>query len=433
MEAWTDSYYSITFNSRGQLLFGDPDGQSLIEPISILSNLEVSAYKISLASCVLSVESDFSIRIDGVVGAKASLSSTASVSASALSIKNAKINAVINSNLEASVAKLIYASSSLSSSAALNASTTAIRYAESSCLANSLLNAKAYKISFAKSFMSGVAQINVDYNSIVFGKTNISSSLNAFTTAYKIAFAKSLISSEAQLFSSLIKIAKTQTSLSSNTTLSVFAEKIAFAKSIINATSSSLAEGTIIKLALISITGLVVKVTFVKVFLNIKSAINISSKVRSIPAIKFSDLLVEDTTNIRPLFVLNNKPITEHNRRLNLTVNQSFVQNKNWSSKNTRYYKKSGNRAVFIISWSDLPNSRDMTVDEKYGRDYIKKIASDPSVHTLKFANLDSNGVIPYTDKEYNVVVKNYTESLKRRDLVGDTYYWDCTIELEEV
>lgn len=74
-----------------------------------------------------------------------------------------------------------------------------------------------------------------------------------------------------------------------------------------------------------------------------------------------------------------------------------------------------------------------MTVDEKHGRDFIKNLASDPKTHKLKFLNLDTDGLNPYSETEYNVIVKNYSESLIRRDLVGDTYYWNCTLELEEV
>jgi hypothetical protein len=47
--------------------------------------------------------------------------------------------------------------------------------------------------------------------------------------------------------------------------------------------------------------------------------------------------------------------------------------------------------------------------------------------------NIDSDGTTPYSEEEYNVIVKNYSETLRRRDLVGSEYWWDCSLELEEV
>jgi hypothetical protein len=46
---------------------------------------------------------------------------------------------------------------------------------------------------------------------------------------------------------------------------------------------------------------------------------------------------------------------------------------------------------------------------------------------------MNSNGVNPYTINSYNVVITDYNESLKRRDVGGDDYYWDCSCVLREI
>ena len=72
-------------------------------------------------------------------------------------------------------------------------------------------------------------------------------------------------------------------------------------------------------------------------------------------------------------------------------------------------------------------------MDLKFGRDKIREIASDPDVHILKFLEMDSDGTTPYTETEYNVIVKNYNETLIRREVGTGMYLWDCTLDLEEV
>jgi hypothetical protein len=80
-----------------------------------------------------------------------------------------------------------------------------------------------------------------------------------------------------------------------------------------------------------------------------------------------------------------------------------------------------------------IPGTREGTVDLKFAWDLINTIGNDPDIHTVKLLNMDSSGTTPYTEDEYNVIVRNYSESLRRRDLVGGEYWWDCTLELEEV
>lgn len=183
--------------------------------------------------------------------------------------------------------------------------------------------------------------------------------------------------------------------------------------------------------AQIQIDGL--KVVVGKEVLLAQSNISIETDVVVSDSSVFKPGQPEELSSIKNLLSIDGKPITEHNRTFNSSVISLFVQNQNWNSKRSRYQKLESSRKTFSISWSFLPNRRDRTVDYRWGRDFIKSVAEDPDYHVLRMMNMDSDGLTPPTETEYNVVVKNYSETLIRRDVTDDTYYWDCTLELEEI
>jgi len=154
------------------------------------------------------------------------------------------------------------------------------------------------------------------------------------------------------------------------------------------------------------------------------------------PFIVFQNINAATASSVfRTLIMIDGKPLTNHNRQLDMSVEPIFVENTNWNNRKNRYYKsqnRSGRR-TFNLSWSWLPNSINYTVDNQRGRDFIHQIASDPRGHVLKIINLDESGTTPYTETSYNVLVKNYNETLIRRDLNNDVYFWDCSMSLEEV
>jgi hypothetical protein len=80
-----------------------------------------------------------------------------------------------------------------------------------------------------------------------------------------------------------------------------------------------------------------------------------------------------------------------------------------------------------------LPGKRDNTVDLNAGRDVVKALSSDPRSHILNVRNLDTNGLTIHTNEEYNVLVMDYSETLIRRDLNNNEYYWNCSLSLQEV
>lgn len=325
----------------------------------------------------------------------------------------ADVNIIIISDLVVSAKKITFASASLDASCTLTASVVERQSAEVSIDAGSV---------------TVVAGTEILKSLVII---NIIGELQA--TAQKTAFASASLSGEVTPVISATKVTFASGSSSIDSSLTPTAYKIAKASSSVDFDLSTITTALEILLAKINVSGFVVTVTVGKEILLAKITAAATLSSRPIPAIKFSPSITEDTQDIRPLVLIDGKPVTEHNRKLDVTVIQSFVENRNWAAKRRRYYKTSPGRLLFKINWSMLPNSRDMTVDNKYGRDFISDIGSQPKSHTIKILDIDSDGTTPYTESEYTVIVKNYSENLVRRDLVDDTYYWDCNIELEQV
>lgn len=148
---------------------------------------------------------------------------------------------------------------------------------------------------------------------------------------------------------------------------------------------------------------------------------------------RFNPSIVEDSFNIKPFFIIDDMPLSEHNRVTSSSTQILNVSNSNWKGAKSIYYKKNGVKRIFTFQWRMLPGKRENTVDNNLGRNGVIDKANDPSVHTLEIKNLDTDGLTPYTTEVYNVVVTEYSETLVRRDLVGDDYYWDCSLNLQEV
>jgi hypothetical protein len=223
--------------------------------------------------------------------------------------------------------------------------------------------------------------------------------------------------------------------LSSDSSVSSSVKKIAKALSQITPSSAMTVSGTKIVLALTNLSSqinvaILGKIALATIKINLGQIVNITAG-----AIKFSSSGIVDSSMIRTFMLLDGRAITNHNRTFDSGLEPIFTQNKNWNNRKTRYYKSTSRsgRRTFSLSWSWLPNLLEYTADQKEARDYIKTIASDPSHHVLKIINLDESGLTPPTETSYNVLVKDYNESLIRRDLSNDVYFWDCSITLEEV
>lgn len=166
---------------------------------------------------------------------------------------------------------------------------------------------------------------------------------------------------------------------------------------------------------------------------NASSSISTSAKV----LVSSIDILRagtnEDSRDIKPFFILDNIPLSEHNRVFSFSQIPKYSVNTNWSGNSSVYFKTSKNKASFNIEWSFLPGKRDNTVDFHAGRDVVKALCSDPRSHTLKIRNLDTNGLTAHTNQQYNVLVMDYSETLIRRDLNNNEYYWNCSVSFQEI
>jgi hypothetical protein len=125
--------------------------------------------------------------------------------------------------------------------------------------------------------------------------------------------------------------------------------------------------------------------------------------------------------------------MSEHNRQTSISSEPKYIANNNWSGRKRVYFKTSSSKKIFNFQWTFLPGKRENTVDLHAGRNEIKAFAEDPTQLVLKIRNLDANATTPHTDATYNVLVVNYNETLVRRDLNNDEYYWDCSLSLREV
>ena len=148
----------------------------------------------------------------------------------------------------------------------------------------------------------------------------------------------------------------------------------------------------------------------------------------------FRSSIVEDSSSIKPFFSLDGVPLTEHNRTFSSSMEVKKIINKRTNGASGVYFKTGGAKKTFNLNWTFVPGKSGSTVDLNAGRDYIFSKANDPSSHVLSIRNMDSNGLLtPYTITSYNVLITDYNESLKRRDMGGDDYYWDCSCVLREV
>jgi hypothetical protein len=295
----------------------------------------------------------------------------------------------------------------------VSVSTSAIRKASVTATISSSVIASAKKDSFASSSVSSTVSVQVLAIEILNSLITSHATTTVTVSASKIAKASAGLSSSLSLSPFAIRITEDRANLSISTLLTAIPLRQPFAKSNMVIQSS-------------------VDFSVKSINLGI-SSINILSRIRISSPVRFSPNYI-DGASIRTLLVLDGKPLTNHNRNLDVQLSPSFIENLNWNNRKSRYYKiaDSSGRKVFNITWKFLPNYMDKTVDSRHGRDFISSVSEDPDVHVLKVINQDQNGLTPYTETNYNVFVRSYSETLLRRDLSDGVYYFDCNLTLEE-
>ena len=224
-------------------------------------------------------------------------------------------------------------------------------------------------------------------------------------------------------------------SLTIESDLSVSILRITFSSSALDGELDVSSSGTVIKfasanldgIANVSIIALVKTIIVGAIPLTISSNILIADLIRFTPSSRYPGSLV-------PLLVLDNRALTDQGRKFSDSVEQVFVEKKNWNNSKSRYYKRdNAGKQTFKLSWDWLPSNRDSTIDKREARDYIKKLAMDPDIHTLKVVTYGADPEDIFAETAYNVFITSYSEDLVRRDLSSEEYFWNCSLELKEV
>ena len=325
----------------------------------------------------------------------------------------------------------------ISISSSLTISSFQIRFASIVIESNSAITSNAFKIAYA------AANLAVDGATVVVaterqdGSVVISAEALVQTNITKIAHASVALSSSGDVSVSGTKISTATSTLSSESDLDASMLKISHGTSQIAVLSSLLANAMKVAHGSAVLSGQVNLATAGRIFLatiriNILNNTNVDART-----IRFSTNITADSSLIRTLLLLDNKPLTNQTRMLDVSATPIFTENTNWAGDTSRYYKNSaangGSKRTFNIKWSFIPNYSNATVDLNESRNYIKNISMDADTHTLTVISQDEDGITPYTEENVTVFVSSFSENLIRRDLVNDVYYFDCALALEEV
>jgi len=382
----------------------------------------------------LSGESDFAADSIRVRVVSASLSIETSVNVGSYKFARALVDNLIDADLTATAYKDAFAAVSIDIDCTVQTRAIEILYAFVDPMSSeSDVAAVGTEILFTGSQVEIESDTSVTAYEILFAKADLAVDGYVLTLAQEILYPQITISGESDLNATAYKIAKAAAQPSGDVDVSPTSYKFAYARQETQITSEVITEALEILYARAVLDGTAFNVIVGKEILLAKISIGIESAILVLNPTRFSDNIVEDTQNIRTLLIIDNKPITEQNRSLSSSIVQPLFENVNWKATRSRYYKSSSGRKTFSLQWTMIPGTREGTVDLKFARDLINSIGNDPDIHTVKLLNMDSSGTTPYTEDEYNVIVRNYSESLRRRDLVGGEYWWDCTLELEEV
>ena len=295
-----------------------------------------------------------------------------------------------------------------------------------------------HKTTFADVSLSGLSVTATVATERQDALVSVSANATVTVSMMKIAYSESSPSSSASVSQTVIKIAEIASTLSSTANITAESFRILLSSTAISAAVSLTSAATKISQAVLALTSSVQlsvagKITLATIRIVLEE---VGAVVVQTPNVFAQNAVSSINAGVyRTLVLLDGKPLTIHNRKIDMGIDQIFTETANWNNRKTRYYKSNSRagRRTFSMSWSWLPNSINYTVDGNSGRDFIKKVAEDPRHHVLKIINMDETGTTPYSETSYNVLVKDYNETLIRRDIPNDVYFWDCSMSLEEV
>lgn len=130
-------------------------------------------------------------------------------------------------------------------------------------------------------------------------------------------------------------------------------------------------------------------------------------------------------TGLVHLLSINGNEITEHNRKISSSIEQSGSDVELSRGKLRRYIRK--NKRTFSLNFTYLPNNTDKTVDGRRGRDYLNSLSNTRGAVTVSIKISPESGFETYT-----CFINSYSERLVRRDISSGCNYYDVSIELGE-
>lgn len=116
--------------------------------------------------------------------------------------------------------------------------------------------------------------------------------------------------------------------------------------------------------------------------------------------------------------------ISDHNRK-DLSVKVERIEEKNRMANGTMRKFIIADKRTFSVSWDNLPQSHDFTVDGFWGKNEIEAFYN---VHTGAFPLKLYFG--DGTNKTYSVMLSDFSADLSKR---GAYDFWQVSVELEEV
>jgi hypothetical protein len=436
------SFYSFSEPLNRGIDFYTPDeGTNISVSISITSSLGVNftmpiRANLSANSNVLVVGTRIihavsSINIDGATLAlaegikKASISISGSVNLNTLIRKDALASSLISSNASVNINahRELYGNSAIDINSNMTVSAGELVHAISNITSNSNLAASITRIRLSSAVIGVESNVDINGLRIAIVSTSIEAGITSFTVAaQRITEAQILIDVSSNIIATMRKNSFAASIITPSSTVNTIARKIKFASSIINSNVNLIVIGKIV----------LITARINQLFNNTDITVQ---------AIKFSNTVVHATTvdfsSIRSLLMLDGVPLTNQNRKLDVSAAPIFIENLNWQGDASRYYKNasanSATKRTFNLQWTFIPNFENKTVDLRASRNFLNKKSKDGDVHTLTILKQDENGTTPYAEENVDVLIVNYSENLIRRDLVDNVYYFDCSMSLQEV
>lgn len=394
--------------------------------LSAESNASVTATKIAYASALLDIDGATLTLTEGIRFASTALSGSVNLAVVIYKDAFASVSISSNATVNTNITKEAYATTTVSVNSNIITNITKESFASLAIHSNSNVVVLATPLRISSSTINGESNVATNITKIAFASTLIETGITSLTaTAKEILNAQIAIDISSNVIATMTKDSFAASIISPSSTVTTIARKIQSISSIINSSVN------------LTIVGKIVLLTA-----RINQLFN--NTTVTVQTIKFSNTIVgygETTTvdfsSIRSLLMLDGVPLTNQNRKLDVSANPIFIENLNWQGDVSRYYKNttanSAAKRTFNLQWSFIPNFENKTVDLRASRNFLNKKSKDGDVHTLTILKQDEDGTTPYTEESVDVLIVNYSENLIRRDLVDNVYYFDCSMSLQEV